>query len=202
MYGIEIWGWKEQEEVERVQEKYLRGDREKPGYVVREECKRNRLRVKAGNKAAKFEDKIDGREGEEGQKENWYAREVEGLRAKGRWKNVELREREKDTNKQDRRQRIKESRYNREYERCMTEEISEYLGREYKRDKRKGDERRCRMCYEERETIEHMWNRCSKMRERDGKHRGEILNEDGREIRWMKEIWKRRDRIEKEKGGG
>jgi hypothetical protein len=40
------------------------------------------------------------------------------------------------------------------------------------------------------------------MRETDGKHRGEILNEDGREIRWMKEIWKRRDRIEKEKGGG
>jgi hypothetical protein len=25
-----------------------------------------------------------------------------------------------------------------------------------------------------------------------------ILNEDGREIRWMKEIWKRRERIEKE----
>jgi hypothetical protein len=24
MYGAEIWGWKEQEEVERVQEKYLR----------------------------------------------------------------------------------------------------------------------------------------------------------------------------------
>jgi hypothetical protein len=24
MYGAEIWGWKEQEDVERVQEKYLR----------------------------------------------------------------------------------------------------------------------------------------------------------------------------------
>jgi hypothetical protein len=35
-----------------VQEKYLRGvlgmDREPPSYIVREECKRNRLRVKAG----------------------------------------------------------------------------------------------------------------------------------------------------------
>jgi hypothetical protein len=29
------------------------------------------------------------------------------------------------------------------------------------------------------------------------KEQGEILNEDGREIRWMKEIWKRRERIEK-----
>jgi hypothetical protein len=35
-----------------VQEKYLRWvlgvDRETPDYIVREECKRNRLRVKAG----------------------------------------------------------------------------------------------------------------------------------------------------------
>jgi hypothetical protein len=46
-----------------------------------------------------------------------------------------------------------------------------------------------------------MWNGCSEMRERESKERGEILNEDGREIRWMKEIWKRREMIEKEKGG-
>jgi hypothetical protein len=51
---------------EKVQEKYLRGmlgvDRETPSYLMRKECKRNRLRVKAGKKAAKFEDKMDGRE--------------------------------------------------------------------------------------------------------------------------------------------
>jgi hypothetical protein len=46
-----------------------------------------------------------------------------------------------------------------------------------------GRRRRCRMSYEERETIEHMWNG----------YRKKILNEDGREIRWMKEIWKRRE---------
>jgi hypothetical protein len=66
MYGAEIWGWKEQEEVERVQEKYLRWvlgvDRETPGYIVREECKRSKLRVKAGKRAAKFEDRMGGRE--------------------------------------------------------------------------------------------------------------------------------------------
>jgi hypothetical protein len=49
-----------------VQEKFLRGvlevDRETPRYIVREECKRNRLTVKAGKRAAKFEGKIDGRE--------------------------------------------------------------------------------------------------------------------------------------------
>jgi hypothetical protein len=42
MYGTEICGWKEQEEVEKVQVKYLR--------------------VKAGKRAAKFEGKMDGRE--------------------------------------------------------------------------------------------------------------------------------------------
>jgi hypothetical protein len=58
MYKAEILGWKEQEEVERVHENYLRGvlgvDRETPGYVVREECKRNRMRVKVGKKAPNF----------------------------------------------------------------------------------------------------------------------------------------------------
>jgi hypothetical protein len=64
-----------------------------------------------------------------------------------------------------------------------------------------GKERKCRMCNEEREIIEDMWNGCSEMRERERKERGRILNEDGREIKWMKEIWKRRERIEKERSG-
>jgi hypothetical protein len=42
---------------------------------------------------------------------------VERLRANGRWMNVELSERDKDTDKQKKRERIKESRYNKEYER-------------------------------------------------------------------------------------
>jgi hypothetical protein len=46
-------------------EKYLRGvlevDRETPGYVRKEERKRNRVRVKAGKRRAMFEDKMDGR---------------------------------------------------------------------------------------------------------------------------------------------
>jgi hypothetical protein len=64
--------------------------------------------------------------------------------------NAELSERNKDTDKQERRERIKESKYNREYERCMTEEIPEYPGREkndggiqmWERTERKQDGRR------------------------------------------------------------
>jgi hypothetical protein len=55
---------------------------------------------------------------------------------------------------------------------------------------------------EEKETIEHMWNGCSEMREKEREEGGEIQNEDGREIRWMKEMWKRRERTEKETDGG
>jgi hypothetical protein len=44
------------------------------------------------------------------------------------------------THKQERRERIKESRYNREYERCMIEEILEYLGRKVQeREKNDGE---------------------------------------------------------------
>jgi hypothetical protein len=92
--------------------------------------------------------------------------------------NVELSERGKDTDKQERKQRMKESR-------CMTEEIPEYLGRESVKERKmmarfkcgnekretrycmEGEETRCRMCYEEKETIELIWNRCSEMRERE-----------------------------------
>jgi hypothetical protein len=83
---------------------------------VREECKRNRLRMKAGKRAAMFEDKMDGREEcriltEYHQRNGYASEEVERLTAKGRWINVELSERDKGTNHQDRRERIKESRY-------------------------------------------------------------------------------------------
>jgi hypothetical protein len=66
---------------------------------------------------------------------------VKRLRAKGRWMNMKLSQRDKDTDKQERREGIKKSRYNREYERCMTEEIPQYLPgeRECKREKNDGE---------------------------------------------------------------
>jgi hypothetical protein len=105
--------------------------------------------------------------------------------------NVELSERDNDADKQERRERIKESRYNMKYEMCMTE--GEYLGRERvekkeklwrdldvetRREKteigRKERKEGAGMCYEEREATEHMWNGRSEMRER------------GRERNWKK----------------
>jgi hypothetical protein len=108
-----------------VQEKYLKGvlgvDGETPGYIVREECK-----SESGKEHKKFEDKMDGREecriltnagrkrknAEKKEREKYCQRngyaseEVERLRVKGKWMNVELYEKNKDTEK---RERIRES---------------------------------------------------------------------------------------------
>jgi hypothetical protein len=60
---------------------------------------------------------------------------VERLREKGRWMNAEQSERDKDTDKQERRERIKESRYNRKNER-YDRGIPEYLGRKSARERK------------------------------------------------------------------
>ncbi|KAJ3666832.1 hypothetical protein Zmor_002262 [Zophobas morio] len=66
MYGVEIWGWKEYAETEAVQEKYLRWmlalRKETPGYIVREECKREKLRVYTGKRAVKYDERLKERE--------------------------------------------------------------------------------------------------------------------------------------------
>jgi hypothetical protein len=93
---------------------------------TREECKRSKLRVKAGKRAAKFEDRMDGREecrilpecyrekkksADVKERENYcrrngYASEkVERMRAEGKWMSAEMSERDKDTDKQERRER-------------------------------------------------------------------------------------------------
>jgi hypothetical protein len=62
MYGAEIWGWREQEGLEGVQGKYLKWvlgvDRETPGYIVMEETKRDGIRIEAGKRAVRFEERV------------------------------------------------------------------------------------------------------------------------------------------------
>jgi hypothetical protein len=52
---------------------------------------------------------------------------------------------------------------------------------------------------DDRAHVERM-QRNEREREREGKERREILSEDVSPIRWMKEVWKKRERIEKESG--
>jgi hypothetical protein len=77
-------------------------------------------------KAEKFEDKMDERKECRIRTECWREkktrrgkRERHTTRRADMLVNVGLSERDKNTEKKERRERIKESRYNRKYERCM-----------------------------------------------------------------------------------
>ena len=60
LYGVEIWGWKEYEEIQRLHERYIRWtlglDRCTPWYIVLKEVDRKKIRT--GNRACKFEEKV------------------------------------------------------------------------------------------------------------------------------------------------
>ncbi|KMQ81435.1 hypothetical protein RF55_26332, partial [Lasius niger] len=68
-FGAEIWGWKEREKVERVEEKFLRWilgvDWRTPGYMIREEMQRNKLRGRAARRAWNFEKRLEEGKGGE-----------------------------------------------------------------------------------------------------------------------------------------
>lgn len=61
-YGVEVWGWKEREKLERLEERYLRCvlgvERRTPWYPVREELQREKLSVKAGRRAWRYERRL------------------------------------------------------------------------------------------------------------------------------------------------
>lgn len=61
LYATEIWDWKEAEEVERIQEKYIRWtlglDVDTSGYIVLEETKTDKVRIEVSKRAIKYEEK-------------------------------------------------------------------------------------------------------------------------------------------------
>lgn len=66
-YGVEIWGWKERKELEKIHERFLKWvlgvKRRIPGYLVREEVQRDLINSRAGNRAWEFEEKLaEGKE--------------------------------------------------------------------------------------------------------------------------------------------
>lgn len=53
-YGIEVWRWREMDRIEKVEKRYLRWllevEGRMPGYLIREELQREKLRIRAGRK--------------------------------------------------------------------------------------------------------------------------------------------------------
>jgi len=61
MYGAEIWGWKGRGELEVIQKKYVKWsldlDSCTPDYIIYEESGLDKIRITAGYRAMKFEEK-------------------------------------------------------------------------------------------------------------------------------------------------
>jgi hypothetical protein len=163
MYEAEIWGWREQEGLEGVQGKYLKWvlgvDRETPSYIVMEETKRDEIRIEAGKRAIRFEERVIERgecrilqeclkekrkeigKGVWKEREAYFERngyagaEIERMRERGRVMTDEFVQRDRDVQVKERRTRIRESRYNGKYEKIITEELPKYLGRESRKER-------------------------------------------------------------------
>ena len=62
LYGVEIWGCKEYNEIERLHERYIRWtlglDRCTPRYIVLKEVDREKIKIRTDNRVCKFEEKV------------------------------------------------------------------------------------------------------------------------------------------------
>ena len=207
-YGAEIWGWRAWKEIETVQERYLKwiykADKTTPSHTLREEARRDKLTVRMGKAAVKYERKLwyakegtllrecweiakKNRIGEKGdtnkeeflRKRGWSMEEMIRKIEEGKPVWMELEERSKDIEKQERREELEKSRYATEIRTIITDETrpkyqideerkrkdeTEMIGRfrlgcESKANKYwlKEDEKICRLCKEELETLKHIF---------------------------------------------
>ena len=62
LYGVELFGWKERIECERIQQKYIRWclglERCTPGCMILEETKRDKIRIRVGQRAMQYKERI------------------------------------------------------------------------------------------------------------------------------------------------
>lgn len=246
-YGAEVWGWKERQEMERMQERYLKWtlgvEWQTPGYMVREETKRDKIMIRAGKRAWNYEEKLASGKGSEIAREcleEIKERQRDGRGRRSRWEEEreEMKEREgredslngyeglemesRKEQEKERRELIKESRYNKWYKEVMTEGIPKYLTEGWKTERtrriarvrlgnevrerwywRREEERVCRVCEGEQESWEHLIERCRSGGD-EGKSIGdkmrEIMDETGRGEEWIKELEKVRKDKERDNG--
>ena len=62
VHGVEVWGWKEIGDLERIHKKYIKWtlglDRETPDYIILEEANRTKMKVMQARRAMEYEGKI------------------------------------------------------------------------------------------------------------------------------------------------
>lgn len=218
-----------------------------PNYILKEETKTEEIRTEAMKRAIKYEEKVRNgekkivaecirdldRERARSEESKWEAarsklfrgtglekRDIKRVREAGDEELIKIIvERNENREREERRKKIAESRYNRTYKDILTRNLPKYLSERRKRKGRSliaryrcGNECRgnqhwkddgdkvCRLCEEEVESLEHMIRRCKVTR--NDMQIGELLNEDGRGLETMKRIEvarsKRKEREEEE----
>ncbi|KOC59656.1 hypothetical protein WH47_11086 [Habropoda laboriosa] len=161
LYGVGLWGYKERGEVERLQLKYIKWtlglDIRTPDYIVLEETKREKIRVRAGRRALSFEEGVrEGigwqllreclREKQEGRQKTRSMEEREGYLTRNGWSGLglvierrqgreskemieNLKRRDIERQGQAQYEKIQRSRYNERYKWIATVGIPEYLSK-------------------------------------------------------------------------
>lgn len=111
MYATEVWGWKEHDEIEAIQTKYIRWilglEQQTPKYIILEETKRDKLKIEAGKRAMKYEAKIRTQENN---------RILQGC-----WKEIRKNDKNQDRQKQGRWEKERQQYY--EHRGYSTEEV-------------------------------------------------------------------------------
>lgn len=234
--------------IKRKYTKWILGlDRTTPNYILKEETKMEKIRTKALKRAIKYEEKARNsgrkivaecikeldRERVRSEESKWEAsrskllkglgidkKDINGVREVGFEELMKIvLERNESKEKEERRRKIEEARYNRNYKNVITENLPRYLTERRKRKERsliaryrcgnecKGnqhwreeEEKVCRLCEEEEESLEHMVWDCRITR--NNMQIGDLLNEDGRGLEMMKRFEEeRRKKREIEKTG-
>lgn len=227
--------------IKRKYTKWILGlERTTPNYILIEEGKLIETKIKAIKRAVKYEEearnseKILVKECLEEKEKDW------GVGSEGKWAKMrkrmmeeegygkrereKCREEGKDITKgviknimekevRERRKRIEESRYNKEYKRIIKEEKPEYLKRRMKMKDRKmvarfrcgnevrerefwkeEEEKMCRVCRKEKESLWHVIRECEGTRQEEELE--VVLGEEGKGLRVLRMIVEKRKVME------
>ena len=166
LYGVKMWGWKEHEEIERLHERYIRWtlglDRCTSWYIVLKEMDREKIKIRTGNRAYKFEEKVLESQGRRivkaclkekelgiGGSKVWELREkyfnrngwsselMRRQHEKGKKVQQELIERDREVLKQLTESKIRESKYYKKYKWIRVEGTAKYLEKRGERGSQK-----------------------------------------------------------------
>jgi len=176
-YGVELWGWEEKKELEKILYDYVRWtyrlDFCTPRYIMARELGIENHKIEWGIRAMRHEERMRKKKEEELAKKCWnekesyeernlglYEKEREKFYNKNGWSRkgieinreignnmeIEIRERGRNIQKQEEERRIREAKYNKEYEKIKAKHgIPEYLKEDRKIEYDEWSSRGCKI---------------------------------------------------------